>query len=411
MAGGTVGGVAGAAAGNYDGVGRQSIVSNVHADVTVTGNALGQAGGLFGVAVEHLTIQDSRATGTVNGASWTGGLIGSTSDDVMIKDSYSTAAVTGNDLAGGLVGRASGGLEISNAFNAGNVRGTTAGGLVAFAGSSVGIADAYSSGTVTATGGSGYAGGIVGYADRFVDIQTTYATGVVTGATTGGLVGAMQAATTSVTDSVWDVDATGQASAVGNAGLGTITNVDGATSAQMRELSTFTGHGFDVDDKGGTGAVWRIYEGYTAPLLRSFMTGLTVTGGGASKIYDGSTTSTDVGALTYDPTGHDPSLIFGAPVYRASSAEIGRYDGSGLTLDGLYSNQFGYDLSFVPGTLTIAAPVSPPAVDLERNRLGDPAMPADGSPECDPGVIGDEQRPATYPCNVRFGEYLRAEAE
>ncbi|WP_338722041.1 filamentous hemagglutinin N-terminal domain-containing protein [Devosia sp. XK-2] len=411
VTGTTAGGVAGSAAGNFDGVRGQSTVSNVHADVAVSGGAFGRTGGLFGDANEHLTIVNSSATGTVDGGSYAGGLVGSTYDDVTIRDSYSTVAVTSNDLAGGLVGYASGGLEISNAFNAGNVRGTSAGGLVGMGASSVGIADAYSSGTVTATGGSGYAGGVVGYADRFVDIQTTYATGAVTGATAGGLVGAMQAATTSITNSVWDVETSGQASAVGNAGLGTISNVDGATSAEMKQLSIFTGHGFDVDDKGGTGAIWRIYEGYTAPLLRSFMTGLTITGGDVAKIYDGSATSTDVGTLIYDPAGLDSSLIFGSPLYRASGAEIGRYSGADLTLDGLYSNQFGYDISFAPGTLMIVSPVSPPNVDLERNRLMDAATSGDGSPECDPGVIGDEQMPATYPCNVRYGEYLRAEAE
>ncbi len=352
VAGGTAGGVAGSAAGNYDGVGGQSTVSNVHADVTVSGETFGQAGGLFGVANEYLTIQDSSATGTVDGASQTGGLIGSTYDDVTIKDSYSTAAVTGNNLAGGLVGYASGGLEISNAFNAGNVRGTTAGGLVAYAESSVRISDAYSSGTVTATGGSGRAGGIVGYAERFVDIQTTYATGAVSGATAGGLAGAMQAATTSITNSVWDVEATGQASAVGNVGLGTITNVDGATSAEMKQLSTFTSHGFDVDGEGGTGATWRIYEGYTAPLLRSFLTGLTITGGHGTKTYDGSATSADVGTLAYG-SAYDSSLVFGTASYLAASKNIGSYTGGDLTLSGLYSGQLGYDITLTAGSLQI----------------------------------------------------------
>ena len=353
-----VGGVAGSAWGNLDGTGGQSTVSNVHADVAVI--ATGNAGGLFGNTNEEVTILNSSSTGTVNGTLNVGGLVGSSYDGLTIRNSYSTATVNGG-TAGGLVGYASSGLEISNSFNTGNVNGHIAGGLVGF-GSDLEISDAYSSGAVTATGGSDVAGGIVGYADRNVAIRTSYATGAVSGATAGGLAGVMFSTGNSITGSVWDVETTGQSAAAGAPGSATITNVDGVTSAEMMQLSTFLDHGFDIDGEGGTGAVWRIYEGYTAPLLRSFLTALTITGGNGTKTYDGGTTSTDVGTLTYNPSGHDSSLVFGTPVYTSASAEEGSYTGSDLTFSGLYSNQFGYDITLVPGMLTIG-PDMPPLPD------------------------------------------------
>ena len=93
-------------------------------------------------------------------------------------------------------------------------------------------------------------------------------------------------------------------------------------------------------------------------------------GGEGAKIYDGGATSDDVGTLTYDPAGYDPSFIFGAPICRASGTGIGIYGGAGLSLGGLYSNQFGYEISFVPGTLMVgSASDGSSSAALERNRL------------------------------------------
>ncbi|MCR4267287.1 YDG domain-containing protein [Nitratireductor sp. ZSWI3] len=385
---GSVGGIAASVWGNFDGHGGLSTISNVHADVSVTALSGFQAGGLFGTGNEYVTILDSSATGTIDGAYDAGGLIGDTYDHVTIRNSYSTVTVTGSSsLAGGLVGSASSGLEISNSFNAGNVSGQTAGGLVGY-GSDIRIFDAYSSGAVTATGASGSAGGIVGYADRGVDIRTSYATGAVTGATAGGLVGAMSAASNSIANSVWDVETTGQSLAAGNAGSGTLTNVDGATSAEMKQLSTFIDHGFDVDDEGATGAAWRIYEGYTAPLLRSFMTGLTVTGGNSTRTYDGSATSSDVGTLVYG-SPYDSALIFGTAGYLAANADAGVYTGGDLTLSGLYSSQFGYDLTLVSGSLAITPKALTVSVDAD-SKIYDGTTAATGSFGSLSGLIGGD---------------------
>ncbi len=39
----------------------------------------------------------------------------------------------------------------------------------------------------------------------------------------------------------------------------------------MKQLTTFNSADWNISDTGGSGAVWRIYEGDTTPLLRSFL--------------------------------------------------------------------------------------------------------------------------------------------
>ena len=58
-------------------------------------------------------------------------------------------------------------------------------------------------------------------------------------------------------------------------GSGPQTGVTGKTTEELQQLATFTG--WDIADAGGTGTVWRIYEGHTGPLLRSFLKPTTVT--------------------------------------------------------------------------------------------------------------------------------------
>ncbi|NIJ41979.1 filamentous hemagglutinin family protein [Parvibaculum indicum] len=372
--------------------------TNIRADVDVSGGgANSNVGGLFGYVEAGLNLTDSSFTGTVSGT-LAGGLIGYTYDDGSITNSWASATVTSvgsGSNVGGLVGRLDSNFSISDSWFSGSVLGTDSnalvGGLVGFASDNVGISNSFTSGSTIASGDSGIAGGLVGMADglhvsdsyasgstvasggsgiaggligwsRRASVSTSYASGLVDGALSGGLVGQSAYVYFNLTDSVWDREASGQSVAVGDLGIGTVSNVDGVTSAQMRQLSTFLDHGFDIDGEGGTASVWRIYEGYTAPLLRSFLTALTITGGNGTKTYNGGTTSTDVGTLTYNPSGHDSSLVFGTPVYTSASDEEGSYSGSDLTFSGLYSSQLGYDITLVPGMLTIG-PDMPPLPD------------------------------------------------
>jgi filamentous hemagglutinin family protein len=324
-------------------------VSNAYATGTVTGRDY--VGGLAGHN-SISTISNAYATGMVTGEDYVGGLVGSNSFHATISNSYATGAVTGSHYVGGLAGD---NLisTISNVYAIGAVKGQgVVGGLVGKNDRST-ISNAYATGMVT---GETYVGGFVGTntgnQDTSGKISNAYATGMVTGTRNlqyvNGLVG-NNTTYGKITSSFWDKQTTGQASGVGN--VASASGVTGLTTAQMKTLSSFSG--WDIDGEGGTGKVWRIYEGYTAPLLRSFMTGLTITGGSGSKTYDGSATSTNVGTLTYSDANYDASLISGMAqaYYKTNSANAGTYNG--LTLTGLYSSQQGYDISTQPGSLTI----------------------------------------------------------
>jgi hypothetical protein len=102
---------------------------------------------------------------------------------------------------------------------------------------------------------------------------------------------------------------------------------------------------------GGSDAVWRIYEGQTAPFLRSFLKPLTVNGSAVSKTYDASTFN--AGSYTLSNPAADSSQILGTAQYGGTAIgarNAGIYD---LTVSGLYSGQQGYDLSFADGQLNI----------------------------------------------------------
>jgi len=150
--------------------------------------------------------------------------------------------------------------------------------------------------------------------------------GSVSGASgVGGLVGENYG---TVTNSFWNTTTSGQTTSAGGTGL---------TTAQMMSVSSFTG--WDIASTGGSNAVWRIYEGQTAPLLRSFLTALTL--GDTTAVYNGTTqngaTNSTAGVL--------------------GTAASGRNAG---TYAGYYSSQQGYDiiggdLTITPATLTYTA--------------------------------------------------------
>jgi filamentous hemagglutinin family protein len=386
--------VGGLVGGNY------GTVQGSYATGTVTGTA-DRVGGLvgandFGVSGVGATITDSYATGNVNGVNAAGGLVGSNYGTVnnthasgsvtatgsadgtggligknnagIVNNSYATGAVTGVTYVGGLVGLNAAQTSsppvipptITNSYATGAVTGSTSvGGLVGCNcgyGATAAISNSYATGsvtgtTVTATGASDV-GGLVGlnfagYGGA-ATITNSYAAGAV-GAETGsngvgGLIGTnqflnngSQFGTTTVTHSFWDMTATGQNASA--SGLG-----QGLTTAQMQQQNSFTGWDFT-----STGS-WAIYEGYTDPLLRSFLTPLTVTANDASQVYNATGYSGGNGVTYSLTTG---SHLLGSVGYGGSSQgalNVGTY---GITPLGLFSDQQGYLISYASGTLTI----------------------------------------------------------
>ena len=182
----------------------------------------------------------------------------------------------GGVSVGGLVGNNYGG-RISNAYATGSVSGTSrVGGLVGYnLGES--ISNAYATGSVSGTDNT--VGGLVGYHEGG-SISNTYATGSVSGTSNvGGLVGyGFDYGYGEITASFYaTTDAQGSSINNGGAATGAFAGNGigvGKTREELTQASTFAG--WDIAGTGGTNAVWRIYEGHTGPLLRSFLQQVTV---------------------------------------------------------------------------------------------------------------------------------------
>ncbi|MGL5838750.1 MAG: beta strand repeat-containing protein, partial [Sphingorhabdus sp.] len=328
-----------------------SIVEAHAAGVTVRGGEI--VGGLVGLNNDSIT--HAQATGSVTGFQNIGGLVGLNNN--IVGYVHATGTVTGIRDIGGLAGTNRG--QIFHAYSAGVISGgssgTNVGGLVGQNNGSIGITYAtgpvsggndigglvgrnaglgssvfgsYATGTVV---GASVVGGLVGSTDSG-RISDTYATGAISGSSNvGGLLGFNNA--TTVTNSYWDTQTTGQSTSAGGTGL---------TTAQMRQASSFAG--WSMDTVGGQNNVWRIYEGNTAPLLKVFLTPVTVNAATNSAVYNGTLQSSS-GAFSF--TGNpNMALILGTATH-ASGTNAGTYHVG----NGLYSTQQGYDL--IGGSFTI----------------------------------------------------------
>lgn len=314
MVGGSVHG--GSNAASLVGINYGGILSDLHTNVTISSTARG-AGGLVARNRDNGIIRNSYATGDVSGAeNVVGGLTGENWG--LVENSYATGNVTGVVFTGGLVGANTG--TIRNAYATGQVQGTQ------------------------------YVGGLAGYSGGL--IEYTYATGGVIGVTSvGGLVGDI--AIGHVADSFWNTDTFTGPGAGTIGGSATVQNLRGLDSTALRDASNYAT--WNLATSGGSNAVWRIYEGQTAPLLRSFMQSVTVTATDiGNKTYDGQNSGTS-GYTTDLGTTLDDDLLLGSLTYSSASQNAGSYNTTdgGLSLGGLYSGQQGYDISYADSTLTI----------------------------------------------------------
>ncbi|WP_411883179.1 YDG domain-containing protein [Polaromonas sp. YR568] len=280
-------------------------------NVSVIGDYI--VGGLAGY--NEGAISDSYSTGTVSGGMSVGGLVGDTTDVGTIVGSYSAANVSGDSGVGGLVGNSGGAIY-----------------------------DSYATGAVTGSNSSGAVGGLVGSLGYFGFVSSSYSNGSVsgTGGFIGGLIGHNLPGLGSVNSSFWDTDTSGQATSAGGTGK---------TTAEMKQASTFSG--WSMAATGGSGNVWRIYEGNTGPLLRGFLTAYNLT-----PDYDGG--GTPMSAIgSYSTAGADMNKLLGtaAPADTLTLRNTGTADGYTATssASGHYSHQQGYDLT---ATRTIATPGS-----------------------------------------------------
>jgi len=277
----------------------------------VTGRRI--LGGLIGFC-EGGAVFNSYATGSVTGSGdYIGGLAGNTYLGTTISNSYATGAVAGDDEVGGLIGLNRG--PVSNSYSSSTVNGDDmTGGLIGRNFNAV--SNTYASGAVT---GDDQVGGLIG--ESFNTVSNSYASGAVSGRiNVGGLIGDSHS---SVNTSYWDKNTSGQSSSSGSA------NSFGKTSAEMQEQATFSG--WDIDDTGGSGKVWRIYAGHTAPLLRNFLRLASANNLSTQSTYNGQ-------AQQYNLANH---LFSAASSSAASYTNAGNYN---INAADLWSHQQGYDI-------------------------------------------------------------------
>lgn len=306
------------------------------------------------------------AAGSVTGRSYAGSLVGSHNFGAM-RNVFNTCSVSaGNSYAGGLAGNSNMAGSIRDSWNGGTVSAVyRAGGLISGM-DMASITGSYNTGAISGGGGltCHTASSAVGVGDSFnagsADqsglvsgnyglIDKSFNSGSVGGGTSAGLV-LNNYSGGAVTNSFWDAQTSGQLHSSGSP------DSCGKTTAQMKQLATFTAVGWDIDDAGGTGKIWRIYDTHTYPLLRTFLTPLTVTANNDTRPYTGVPYSGGNG-VAYSPAGYDPGHVSGSVAYGGTSqgaTAVGSYT---IVPSGLWSDQQGYDIAYASGTLTILSAV------------------------------------------------------
>ena len=206
--------------------------------------------------------------GWIRGGNSVGGLCGNIKGS-SITSCYATGSVSGNGSVGGLCGDNSDNI-ITSCYATGSVVGTGScvGGLCGWNryGS---IISSYATGSVS--GGYDYmlgygssAGGLCGN-NFYGTIINCYATGSVTGTdiNVGGFCGYQYGSNSpKIENCFWDVETSGQTIGynLDSRYPGTITNVQGLTTAEMQTQSTFTDAGWDFsgETNNGTENTWHM---------------------------------------------------------------------------------------------------------------------------------------------------------
>jgi hypothetical protein len=189
------------------------------------------------------------------------------------------------------------------------------------------------------------AGGLVGY--NRSTVTNNYASGAVSGTSgyTGGLFGALTAIG-SVSNSVWNTTTSGQSTGYGSKsnGSGTVT---GLSTSEMTSSGNFSNWSFTTP--------WIIYSGHTAPLLRAFMTPLSISAyANGTQTYDG---TTDTTLASYTDPGSLSKTFSGSISFALDSANVGSRS---VIASGFYSDQLGYQISyaFTTNSVTVISPSS-----------------------------------------------------
>lgn len=235
-------------------------------------------------------------------------------------------SITGNNFVGGIAGVISGYTSsLNHSVATGSVSGhNNVGGLLGmnYGGN---VNTSFADCTVH---GNDSVGGLVG--SNGGEVDACYAAGPVSGTThVGGLIGNLTYGIPS--SSFWNKDTTGQSSSDGGTGL---------DDTAMRQLSSFSDAGWDISSDPASGSTWFIYEGHTSPLLRAFLSPLTIT-------YDGSAKT-----VTYDGTAKTPNATYSLTDVDTSSL-TGYVNAGDYLTPFIYSTRYLITTAGTPGKLTI----------------------------------------------------------
>jgi hypothetical protein len=281
------------------------------------------------------------------------GLFGTTNGTIRNLGLVNVQMIGGTNRVGALAGTNNG--LITGSFSTGTINstGVATGGLVGENNNVGTITQSYSSVDVT---GANTAGGLVGI--NAGTISFSFANGPVAGTNAGGLIGT-NAVLATASDSYWDTQISGRASACGTDDGTNCGAIGGLTTAQTQQSSSFVG--WSIDTVGGQNNVWRMYNGASGPLLKAFLKPLLLSPGNTTQVYD-----TTVQVSPVVPVYANPSRIFGSPIPSSFNPNVGVYSVS--YVGGLSSNQLGYDLIAGPsGTHTITpAPLTVTADPASR---------------------------------------------
>ncbi len=238
---------------------------------------------------------------------------------------------------GGLVGWQTGNGSVTRSMAAVNVQATASANAGLWMGGLVGtqqspnssITDSYATGSVSSAviGSDSAVGGLVGY--NMGSVNRSYATGAIS-AGASGLAGHAALVGVNSGGTVFDSVASGLVLGVAGTGSGN------RSAAAMKQAATFSGLDFSN--------TWVISEGHTTPLLRNWLTPLTVNiangSGPLTKVYDASTAFSGPTVSGYSLASVDTSLVLGSP------GMLGSKNAGVQTLSAdLYSTQLGYLIS------------------------------------------------------------------
>ena len=170
----------------------------------------------------------------------------------LVSGSYASGNVIGSRGAGGLIGYAT----TDSTANGGQAKLMT---NTYATGSVTGILNSVGSGSEDIGGLIGNLGSPYGSGGAAITVSNSYSTGTLSGArNVGGLIGYANG-NSSVNNSYWDTTTSGQSTSAGGTGK---------TTAQLKQIATFTG--WDIADVSNTtsNSTWVIDENNSTPWLR-----------------------------------------------------------------------------------------------------------------------------------------------